>query len=528
MIVSTDLFDLIRSLSKTEKSYFKRNSSTFSAVMSPSGGQPQVGSTARGGGGTNYLQLFDAISAQDSYNEKELIRHFKGEKFVRQFSVAKNYLYNRILDTMQAYHSSVLSEVHGLMNRSEYLFEKGLYKQADKLLRMAEKIARKHELHSILISIYELQKFDQAIKKREPQTAEKNIGWAQEENILLNNHLAFLKLLAQTQHVYNLFGKTKNKKYLVAFKKIMSSPLLKEESRALTFNSKRRFYDIHAIYNSILGNEENAYHFSKKIISLFDLNPEKKKNAAIRYAGYISNMLLFCHYLRKYTEMDGYLQKLIDIKSLLTSKYEKARLFQIYTTNYLSLYCTTGRFDVTEKLLPSIIAELPEHEKKLAPIDKFLIFGNIAITFFGLEDYKNCLVWINKIRNELPANTRPDLDSEIMLMNIIVHNELKHEELIPHLVTSYYRFLSKKELATKPEKYLMAFLRKLPGANTETKLTHSMIQLKTQLDAYKKKEGSNPDYTPFFFDIISWLESKIRKISFSGIIQEHIKNIKKN
>ncbi len=506
MIISTSLFDLIHSLSKTEKTYFKKNSTAFLRER-----------------GNNYLQLFNVIAEQDSYNEKEIIRQFKGEKFVRQFSVAKNYLYNRILDTMQAYHRSVLSEVHGLMNKSEYLFEKGLYKQADKLLRMAEKIARKHELHSILISIYEHQKFDQAIKKREPGIAEKYIDKAEKEKLLLNNHLNFLKLLAQTQRVYNLYGKTKNKKYLTSFKKIMNNPLLKDESHALTFNNKRRFYDIHAVYNSILGNEQKAYYFSQKIISLFDTNPEKKRSAAISYAGYINNTLLFSHFLRKYREMENYLQKLVEIKSILISKYQKARLFQIYTSNYLNLYGTTGRFDVSEKKLPSIIAELSEHEKKLAPIDKFLIFGNLANTFLGLEDYKNCLAWINKIRNELPANTRPDLDSEIMLMNIIVHNELKHEELIPHLVTSYYRFLSKKELATKPEKYLLSFLRKLPGANTETKLKQSISQLKDRLDAYEKKEGNNPDYTPFFFDIVSWLESKIQKRSFAEIVREKAK-----
>ena len=503
MTISKDLFDLIHSLSRTEKAYFQKNSAAFIR-----------------GGGNKYMLLFDAIEKQKIYNENDLLKKFQREPFVRQFSVAKNYLYNRILDTMQSYHGSVLSEVHGLMNKSEYLFEKGLYRQADKLLRAAEKTARKHELHSTLITINENQRFDQAIKTREPKAAEKNIEEAQSENGLLSNHMEYLKLLAQTQQAYNSYGKTNNKKYLSVLKKIIRNPLLKDESRALTFNSKRRFYDIHAVYSSITGNEEQAYQFSNKIISLFDKEPSKKKYTPILYAGYINNTLLFSHSLRKYKEMEACLGKLAEIKPLLTTKYEQARLFEIYTNNFLSLYCSTGRFREAEKLTRSLLAELREHEKRLADRDKFLLFGNIAYLFFGLGDPRKCLVWLNRIRNELTPNIRPDLDSEIMLLNIIVHYELGHTELVPHLVTSYYRFLRKKKLTSKPEKYLLSFFRKLSNADSEKTITGKMQDLRDQIASYMNEESKNENNTPFFFDIVSWLESKIEKRSFAEIIRK--------
>lgn len=503
MSIRSDLFDLIRSLSKTEKAYFKKNSSVFLRE-----------------GGNKYLQLFDAIEKQETYNEQQILQQFKTEKFIRQLPVAKNYLYNRILDTLQDYHRSALSEVHGLMDKAEYLFEKGLYSQSDKLLRMAEKAAQKHELHSILITIYEHQKFNQSLKKREPKIAEKNIDRSEQEVLLLNNQMAYQKLLARTQHVYNLYGKTSDKKYLLAFQKIMRSPLLKDESRALTFSGKRRFYDIHAVYNSSISRDGRAYHFSQKIISLFDASPEKKKQAPIQYAGYINNTLLYCHFLKKYPEIEGHLKKLNEIKHALHSKYEQARFFEIYSNNLMNLYNSTGRFEQVRKILPALISEMNEHGKRLADRDKLLLYGNIANTFFGLEEYKNCLGWINKIRNELPAGIRPDFDSEMQLLNIIVHYELNHADLIPHLVTSYYRFLSKKEMITRPERYLLAYFRKLAGADTSARRIHYMTVLRDQIVDHLKQKGKRAYDTPFFFDIVSWLESKIEKKSFAEVIRK--------
>lgn len=506
MVTSTDLFDLIKTLTKSEKAYFKKHASVFIRK-----------------GGNKYVHLFNAIAGQEQYDEKKITDQFRKEKFVKQFSVAKNYLYNRILDTMQSYHTSLLSEVHGLMNRGEYLFEKGLYRQAGKMLRMAEKLAKKHDLHSVLITIREHQQFNHSIKKREPRSAEKNIAHSEQEVHLLNNHLSYLKLLAQTQYVYNLYGRTKNKKYLHTFKKIMQHPLMQHDSRALTFNGKRRFFDIHAVYNSVIENREKAYHFSKKIISLFDENPGKKKHAALTYAGYINNTLLFCHYLRKYREMDGYLKKLKDLEPDMRTKYQQARFFEIYTNNFLNLYNTTGRYAEAGKLLPACIKGLAVHQKKLAGLDKLLIFGNIANTFFGLREYRNCLAWINRIRNELPVTLRPDLESEIRLMNIIVHSELGNRDLIPHLVVSYYRFLRKKSLLTKPEKQMLVFLKKLSGADTETKLIREMTVLRNRIEAYSERAVDTSSYAQFFFDLVSWLESKTGKGPFAEIVHEKAK-----
>ena len=81
------LFSLIKSLSPSEKRYFK----LFA--------QRQVQHK-----NTNYSKIFDAINEQEKYDENALVKKFRKEKFVEQFGVTKNYLFNMILSCMQQYN----------------------------------------------------------------------------------------------------------------------------------------------------------------------------------------------------------------------------------------------------------------------------------------------------------------------------------------------------------------------------------------------------------------------------------------
>ena len=75
---STELFQLIKSLTKSEKRYFKLSSSLQS-------------------GEKNYLKLFEAIELQNEYDEEAIKEQFKAETFIKHLPSEKNHLYNLIL-----------------------------------------------------------------------------------------------------------------------------------------------------------------------------------------------------------------------------------------------------------------------------------------------------------------------------------------------------------------------------------------------------------------------------------------------
>lgn len=68
---STELFDLIKSLTKSEKRFFKLHSALQSSDK-------------------NYLRIFDAIDKQKAYDEEGLKKLFAKEQFIKHFPSEKN------------------------------------------------------------------------------------------------------------------------------------------------------------------------------------------------------------------------------------------------------------------------------------------------------------------------------------------------------------------------------------------------------------------------------------------------------
>ena len=125
---STELYDLIKSLTKSEKRFFKLHSALQS-------------------GDKNYLRIFDAIDKQKTYDEEGLKKQFAKETFIRHLPSEKNHLYKLILKALRAYHSE--SSISGILKQEikniEILYQKALYEECNKLLHRAKRIAKENE-----------------------------------------------------------------------------------------------------------------------------------------------------------------------------------------------------------------------------------------------------------------------------------------------------------------------------------------------------------------------------------------------
>jgi hypothetical protein len=118
MSAKGNLFLLIKSMSKTEKIQFKRFYSD---------GKKET---------KNYIRLFDFMDSMKKDDDQFIREKFKGEKFVIQLSVAKNFLFQQIMESLVYYHKDDLGDVFlsRSVAKSELLIRKGLYKDAEKII----------------------------------------------------------------------------------------------------------------------------------------------------------------------------------------------------------------------------------------------------------------------------------------------------------------------------------------------------------------------------------------------------------
>ena len=87
--VSTELFDLIQSLDKAEKRYFKLFASVHQDKDSTS------------------LEIFDAVAAQKEYDEPAILKKTKIP--AAHFSTYKKYLYEIVLKSLRGFHEKTTS-----------------------------------------------------------------------------------------------------------------------------------------------------------------------------------------------------------------------------------------------------------------------------------------------------------------------------------------------------------------------------------------------------------------------------------
>ncbi|MAR68633.1 MAG: hypothetical protein CL833_15395, partial [Crocinitomicaceae bacterium] len=128
MKASTELFDLVQSLTKSEKRFFKLTSSLQS-------------------GEKNYLKIFDHIEKQKVYDEDLLKHEFRNETFVKHFPSEKNHLYKLILKSLRSFHSdkTISSILKQEVKNIEILYRKALFAECNKFVTRAKKQAIMHE-----------------------------------------------------------------------------------------------------------------------------------------------------------------------------------------------------------------------------------------------------------------------------------------------------------------------------------------------------------------------------------------------
>jgi len=494
---NTDLFELIQSLSKGEKRYFKIHASRHII-----------------GDENKYVKLFDAICNQKVQDEKHLL---KNESYIRQLPLLKKRLHGAVLKALDSYHNSIDANIRRQLHQAEILYEKALYEQAKKILKNAKKLSSEHELQNYLLEILRW---------------ETKIAWAQdsmdtigkileeEKNILLSldNLINYRVLNHKAFSIYYKHGIPRTPDYVKEVKQLLSNPLLKNPKLALSFEAIHTYYHFMTIYHTMRQDYAGAHNFGIKKLELFNTSPQKIKSYTNLYLGDLNDILISSLMLKKYSSMEEYVGKLRELETIITSERNKTILF-FYSYHELNYYVNTGQFQKAVKRVEQLEELFPLYERKMTTAKKAVLYTIFAVTYFGNKNFRKSIYYLNKIRNEPFHNVRTDIESLAQLIYLIVHYEKGSDiALMQSLVRSTYRFLLKRNRLYKFEECILNFIRKkLSKVNSAKELIHAFKELKKEIASMIKNPYNQSILQDFDFE--SWLESKIEGKSFAEIVR---------
>jgi len=503
---STELFHLINSLSKSEKRFFKLSSSLQS-------------------GSKNYLKIFNAIDKQKDYDEEAVKEQFKKETFIKHFPSEKNHLYKLILKSLRAYHSenTVSSILKQEIKNIEILFSKALYKECNKFLKRAKKMAIDHEKFYYL---YELLNWEKILLEEAYEEGEftKDLdGLIEEEkNVIekLRNLAAYHVLYSKINYVFRSGGYSRDNHDRQVVKEISNHPLIKNKNTALSRRAATICYYIQGFCAKANRDWDKCEEKFDRVRAILDENPHIKKDLAKRYIKTMDSLI------QCYIETNEYdkarksvenLRKLTSVKGYDNIDTE-VRVFKTTYLRELKLCQKLGDYNKAIELIDPIMAQLDEYSGRVNKEKTILFFYNIAYAYFGIGEYNKALFWINKVLNDNENNLRQDIYGYARLFNLIIHFELGNHELLEYIIKSTHRYLSKKGRAYELETLMLSSLRRLAKAYDATSKRKEFEKLRPALDKVLKSESEQVALE--YFDFQSWIESHLTEDNFADTVKK--------
>lgn len=504
-----DLFQLVKSMSKSEKGYFKKYASRHTI-----------------GEKNSYIKLFDAIDELENYDETVIKQKFKGEKFAEKLYSIKNYLFNLILKSLSSYHSEkfVVSKLHMMMIELNVLFEKGLYKQFRTLLNKAINLASENDkpfylallynkaMTSIATDYYSSSDFDFEKLKRDSLNNLKQVTLNEEYHVLYNEMFFFSKNT----------GTVRNESDLKKLNAIISNPLLKDETLAETFDAKFKLYNILGHYYRIINDNENWLRYRKNLVKLMESDKKYIRENPRSYVLALNNYLHACVSTNSYDDFNGSLKKLKQFTKQFENKKEyidiQSRVFMLVSDLELNYAIKNLKLSSLDDIRTEIEKGFKKFDEIINENRRVNLYNRLAYACFLLKDYKKSIDYINKIMNAANPRLEPEQHSFARLRALIVHFEAGNYALLEYTVKSTKRYLQKTNRIFKFEKLILDFIIKAlnyRNDNERTELYENLL-----LDVNKISNDKFEKSALEQFDVISWINSKLQHKRMVDILKK--------
>ncbi len=506
-VPSEDLFQLIKSLDRHEKRFFKMYASRRKEE-------------------SQHARLFEAIDKQAQYDEKKLIHDLGEPDLEKTIKYAKRDLFKVILTTLEYYHEedSVKNRLAKKLHQIRILMDKNLHGPASRILSEAKEVAVENELYPHIFEILSLE--SHLTRKKEELTEwsdliRKGTDPHFELIDMYKEYLRYEFFELEVTHHLSTGEYQAQKKVHERLQKLLDE-VMKNAPKYTQLKTTLEFNRLCFLLNAMLRNWEVAFDFQKKFIELFEQQSDLIEQGA-SYLTHLYNFALTCVFFKDVEEANIVWKKANTFVEALPTKLNSRsvleRLLSIEIAMVAALSTSCRYEESIERSLK--VANDPHFEYLGTPLKKSLLFTISASSFYSGK-YKDALTWVNKLVHapEFNAEIRRDIDLSAVILNLLIHYELGNYELAASLVKSGVRSNSQD---TDGNKLYKAFLRFM-----NDKLLKSAPAIPESADLQKfedeirelKESDFKARYILEDLDLIAWLRSKAQKRTMLEVLLE--------
>jgi len=503
---STDiLFQLIKSLEKSEKRHFKLYIKRSSAKED-----------------LKIIQLFDAVDKLDDYDEKVLLKKLAGTE-KRQLYNLKTHLYKEILASLRLLKSSdsIDLQLNEQFDYAHILYKKGLFQQSLRILDKAKETAKVHQKFNFLTLVISLEKRIETlhITRSMINRAEQLSAEAIEVGMHIDMVARLSNLALKLYGWFIKYGHARNEKDEAQVIQFMKDNLPSNAWEQTGFYERLYLYQSYTWYAFIRQNFLIYYRYSQKWADLFKEQPLMIRVETGHYIKGLHNLLNAHFDLRNFKKFGSTLEEFeLYAQTPRVTENDNFRIqsFIYIASAKINQHSMRGTFKEGLHLVPGIEKQLEEDELFIDRHRILVLNYKIATLYFGSGDYETSIDYLQKIINDT-TDLRDDLQSYARLVHLMAHYEMGNIDIIESLARSVYRYMAKKENLTMVEEEMLKFLRQ----SFDVSARKIKPELEKLLEKIKYLEKNRFETRAFaYLDIISWLESKVYEKPMSAIIYD--------
>ncbi|MGZ3866761.1 MAG: hypothetical protein ACXVC2_09640 [Bacteroidia bacterium] len=454
----------------------------------------------------NYTRLFDAIEAQEEYNEEEIKKKFEGETFIKHLPSEKHYLYNHILESLNAFYKekTFLTRSSNMLISIEILYNRGLFAQCLKLINKIKSEAYELEKFSALLIIL---RWETIVYIRQEDGKNLNKILLEEQRILevMRVQAPLMQLAFNMQIDYDKGKATES--YLKEQEKELER-LLPKDKKIDSFWANYYYYSAKSLIYTVQNKQNERSVCFREIKRIMDEAPAFIKDIPAVYHLNYNNLVNVMLYLGKYNETEKLIKEqraFLDTYGIKSPTLSKTVFLNTYESELFQYYIT-GHYEKAAEVSRSIESEIKKMSPNIGPIYFDTLFF-MAVTELMVKNYKSATRWLNKILNEeRNYSLRKEIQINTRLLYLIVLFEMD-DVLFDNRLKATKRFLANEPDFKKHIKIADAIgLIEEYTADKKNKL-----QIKKLIAEIQKDHKTGERSVNKHFDFAGWLDSKLEQ-----------------
>ncbi len=502
------LFKLIQSLSPSEKRHF-----TIYAARHTIGKQ------------NNSVRMFKKLEGLKTYDEEKFLLKNKQEAFANNYGYNKHFLYKLVLQSLHSFHAgkTIEAELLEQLHCIDILSEKGLFNQARALIKSCYIKAKKYQFYGLTLEFLGREMSlnrDQAFAGKTTEDIKRYTKEFEQQITNISTAAKMETFTARVAMQINKSGLVRNKEGFEDLQKLQQDKNLK--NLPPQFHAAWHFYTARVGLHFLSNNYIKAYEDNEALIKVIEENSHLIPENPKFYLLTLNNQMVLLSNFRRYDEMLTIAKKIEEVP--VRTQLLRNRKFNTCYGLIVQMYAKTGEFEKGIELLKTTNKKLENNEVQFLnlqlEISHYLASANMH---FGLDDFSLANKFLGQIIDRSDLILRSDILCFSLIMRIITQFEMQKQDLLEYTVRSAYRFLYKRNRLYKFEDVILRFIKKkAPNIDSQTKLVKAFKELYEELIPLTKDPAEKNAFA--YFDIISWLESKIQNKPFNEVVKLNYKS----